>query len=40
MRNAEGEFADAKERREFGKILGGIPKWIWAVLFTLSLNEI
>ena len=40
LRNAEGEFNDAKERREFGRIVGGVPKWIWVVLVLLSFNEI
>lgn len=40
MRNAESEFNDAKERREFGRIVGGVPKWIWVILAAVSWNEI
>ena len=40
LRNAEGEFNDAKERREFGRIVGGVPKWIWIILALVSWNEI
>lgn len=38
--NADLAYKEALEKKEFGKIVGGVPKWVWLLLIILGWNEI
>jgi len=38
--NADHAYNEALEKKEFGKIVGGVPKWVWLLLVLLGWNEL
>ena len=40
LANADNSYKESLEKKEFGKIVGGVPKWVWLLLVILGWNEI
>ena len=40
LANADNAYKESLERKEFGKIAGGVPKWLWLLIVILGWNEI